>query len=80
MLELDEWRALTGSAEQTRIRVRFNDRSQLEGVFPSTDKLIHIYEFVKLALAPEHQSKPFVLCTFAHRSSFGDPFVELTWV
>ncbi|BGP20379.1 hypothetical protein JCM10213_002309 [Rhodosporidiobolus nylandii] len=35
---------------QTRIRIRFADRSQLEGVFPSTDKLVHLYEFVRLAL------------------------------
>lgn len=47
---------------QTRIRVRFADRSQLEGVLPSTDKLIAIYEFVKLALAEEHRAKPFLLC------------------
>ncbi|GAA6015882.1 hypothetical protein JCM10207_006791 [Rhodosporidiobolus poonsookiae] len=35
---------------QTRIRIRFSNRSQLEGVFPSTDKLVHLYEFVRLAL------------------------------
>lgn len=57
-------RSLTFSADsQTRIRVRFADRSQLEGVLPSTDKLIAIYEFVKLALAPEHRARPFVLCS-----------------
>ncbi|GAA5834398.1 hypothetical protein JCM11251_007978 [Rhodosporidiobolus azoricus] len=38
---------------QTRIRIRFSDRSQLEGVFPSTDKLVHLYEFVRLALKEE---------------------------
>ena len=43
--------------------MRFSDRSQLEGVLPSTDKLIAIYEFVKLALAPEHRATPFVLCS-----------------
>ncbi|ORY73639.1 hypothetical protein BCR35DRAFT_281562 [Leucosporidium creatinivorum] len=59
--EMEKSRERAGRWPQTRIRIRFNDRSQLEGVFPSTDKLIHIYEFVKLALAPEHQSKPFIL-------------------
>lgn len=47
---------------QTRVRVRFGDRSQLEGIFPSTDKLVHLYEFVKLALREDLRETPFLLC------------------
>ena len=54
--------SVTVANVQTRIRVRFADRSQLEGVFPSTDKMIHIYEFVRLAIAENHRAKPFMLC------------------
>lgn len=49
---------------QTRIRIRFADRSQLEGVFPSTDKLIHLYEFVRLALREDVRESGWYLCTF----------------
>ncbi|GAA5891897.1 hypothetical protein JCM6882_007398 [Rhodosporidiobolus microsporus] len=42
---------------QTRIRIRFADRSQLEGVFPSTDKLVHLYEFVRLALREDMEGR-----------------------
>lgn len=48
----------------TRIRVRWPDRSLLEGVFPSSDKLVHLYEFVRLALADDVRDCPFVLCAF----------------
>ncbi|GAA6059658.1 hypothetical protein JCM10212_000045, partial [Sporobolomyces blumeae] len=54
-------RAKAARWPHTRIRIRFADRSQLEGVFPSTDKLVHLYEFVRLAIAPEHRHTPFVL-------------------
>lgn len=47
---------------QTRIRIRFTDRSQLESVFPSTDTLTAIYEFVKCSIEEKHRQKPFVLC------------------
>lgn len=46
---------------QTRIRIRFTDRSQLESVFPSTDTLTAIYEFVKCSIEEKHRQKPFVL-------------------
>ncbi|GAA5941296.1 Ubx4p [Sporobolomyces koalae] len=54
----------------TRIRIRFADRSQLEGVFPSTDKLVHLYEFVKLALDPELAQTPFVLYQSPPRTEY----------
>ncbi|SCZ97827.1 BZ3500_MvSof-1268-A1-R1_Chr3-3g06396 [Microbotryum saponariae] len=55
---------------QTRIRVRFADRSQLEGVFPSTDKMVAIYEFVKLALSEEIRQTPFLLYQTPPRREF----------
>ncbi|SCV74684.1 BQ2448_7713 [Microbotryum intermedium] len=55
---------------QTRIRVRFADRSQLEGVFPSTDKMVAIYEFVKLALAKEIRQTSFLLYQTPPRREF----------
>ncbi|GAA5962734.1 hypothetical protein JCM3765_006184 [Sporobolomyces pararoseus] len=60
---------------QTRVRVRFGDRSQLEGIFPSTDKLIHLYEFVKLALREDLRETPFLLYQSPPRTEYtkGDP-------
>ncbi|KAM0787326.1 hypothetical protein ACM66B_007099 [Microbotryomycetes sp. NB124-2] len=54
----------------TRIRIKFADRSQLEGVFPSTDKLVHVYEFVRLAIDEQHRAKPFVLYQSPPRREF----------
>ncbi|GAA5916202.1 uncharacterized protein JCM6883_000688 [Sporobolomyces salmoneus] len=55
---------------QTRVRVRFGDRSQLEGIFPSTDKLIHLYEFVKLALREDLRETPFLLYQSPPRTEY----------
>ncbi|POY73119.1 hypothetical protein BMF94_3812 [Rhodotorula taiwanensis] len=55
---------------QTRIRVRFADRSLLEGVLPSTDKLVHLYEFVRLALDPKVRHVPFVLYQSPPRTEY----------
>ncbi|KAI5481946.1 hypothetical protein MNV49_000223 [Pseudohyphozyma bogoriensis] len=46
---------------QTKIRIRFADRSQLEGTFNSTDLLGAVYEFVKAALEPSIRQTPFTL-------------------
>ncbi|GAA5982396.1 hypothetical protein JCM10908_006630 [Rhodotorula pacifica] len=55
----------------TKIRIRFNDRSQLEGVLKSeTDKLVHVYEFVRLALRPELRHIPFVLYQSPPRTEY----------
>ncbi|KAK4048646.1 hypothetical protein OIV83_004616 [Microbotryomycetes sp. JL201] len=54
----------------TRIRIKFADRSQLEGVFPSTDKLVHVYEFVRLAVDERHRDHPFVLYQSPPRREF----------
>ncbi|CEQ42745.1 SPOSA6832_04590, partial [Sporobolomyces salmonicolor] len=55
---------------QTRIRIRFADRSQLEGVFPSTDKLVHLYEFVRLSLSDEARSVHFLLYQSPPRTEY----------
>ncbi|TNY19659.1 hypothetical protein DMC30DRAFT_417667 [Rhodotorula diobovata] len=54
----------------TRIRVRWPDRSLLEGVFPSSDKLVHLYEFVRLALADDVRDCPFVLYQSPPRTEY----------
>ncbi|GJN94041.1 hypothetical protein Rhopal_007104-T1 [Rhodotorula paludigena] len=68
-------RAKAARWPQTRIRIRFADRSQLEGVFPSSDKLVHLYEFVRLALRPDIRDVPFVLYQTPPRTEYrrGDP-------
>ncbi|GAA5859213.1 hypothetical protein JCM8547_008918 [Rhodosporidiobolus lusitaniae] len=59
----------------TRIRIRFADRSQLEGVFPSTDKLVHLYEFVRLALREDVRENGWFLYQSPPRTEYrkGDP-------
>lgn len=47
---------------ETRIRIRFADRSLLEGTLKSTDLLGAVYEMVKAALHEDVRAKPFVLC------------------
>ena len=42
--------------------MRFGDRSQLEGVFNSTETLLSIYEFIKFALDEPHRFTSFLLC------------------
>ncbi|KAK4053998.1 hypothetical protein OIO90_003643 [Microbotryomycetes sp. JL221] len=54
----------------TRIRIKFSDQSQLEGMFASTDKLVHIYEFVRLAIHEQHRHKPFLLYQTPPRKEF----------
>ncbi|GAA6024497.1 hypothetical protein JCM11491_004836 [Sporobolomyces phaffii] len=60
---------------QTRVRIRFSDRSQLEGIFPSTDKLVHVYEFVKLALDEPRRETSFLLYQSPPRTEYtkGNP-------
>ncbi|GEM11256.1 tether containing UBX domainfor GLUT4 [Rhodotorula toruloides] len=63
-------RAKAARWPHTRIRIRFPDRSQLEGVFPSTDKLVHLYEFVRLALREDVRDIPFVLYQTPPRTEY----------
>ncbi|GAA6051594.1 hypothetical protein JCM3770_003488 [Rhodotorula araucariae] len=63
-------RAKAARWPHTRIRIRFPDRSQLEGVFPSTDKLVHLYEFVRIALRPDVRHCPFVLYQSPPRTEY----------
>merc|ERR1711939_662387 len=55
----------------TRIRIRFADRSQLEGTFSSTtDSIASVYDFVRLALAPSLREAPFILYQTPPRQLF----------
>ncbi|GAA6039577.1 hypothetical protein JCM8097_008402 [Rhodosporidiobolus ruineniae] len=73
--EAEKSRAKAARWPQTRIRIRFADRSQLEGVFPSTDKLVHLYEFVRLALREDVRDKVWYLYQSPPRTEYrkGDP-------
>lgn len=51
---LDRW-------PNTTIRVKFTDRTQLERVFPSTDKIRSVYAFVRDCLREDVQSTKFIL-------------------
>ncbi|GAA5938051.1 hypothetical protein JCM1841_000219 [Sporobolomyces salmonicolor] len=68
--EAEKSRAKAARWPQTRIRIRFADRSQLEGVFPSTDKLVHLYEFVRLSLSDEARSVHFLLYQSPPRTEY----------
>ncbi|KAF9000742.1 hypothetical protein BDQ17DRAFT_1307839 [Cyathus striatus] len=46
---------------QTRIRIRFSDRTQLEKVFPSTDKIRSVYAFVRGCLREDVKPIKFIL-------------------
>ncbi|KAG7089654.1 hypothetical protein E1B28_011315 [Marasmius oreades] len=46
---------------ETRIRVKFPDRTQLEKVFPSTDKIKSIYAFVRNSLREDVKPIKFIL-------------------
>lgn len=48
--------------EQTTIRIRFTDRTQLEKVFPSTDKIRSVYAFVRGLLREDVKAIKFILC------------------
>lgn len=50
------------------MRIRFADRTMLEGVLPSTSRLSDLYDFVSASLASP--STPFVLCTSLDAVSF----------
>ncbi|GAA5940184.1 hypothetical protein JCM3775_007288 [Rhodotorula graminis] len=54
----------------TRIRIRWPDRTLLEGVLPSTDKVVHLYEFVRIALRPDARDVPFVLYQTPPRTEY----------
>lgn len=45
----------------TTIRVRFSDRTQLETVFPSTDKIKSVYAFVRELLREDMKPNKFIL-------------------
>ncbi|GAA5895510.1 hypothetical protein JCM8208_005251 [Rhodotorula glutinis] len=55
---------------QTRIRIRWADRTLLEGDFDSTDKVVHLYEFVRIALRPDVRDVPFVLYQTPPRTEY----------
>ncbi|KWU41279.1 hypothetical protein RHOSPDRAFT_4100, partial [Rhodotorula sp. JG-1b] len=60
----DKQRAKATKFPKTTIRIRFHggEQSLLEGEFNSaTDKLVHVYEFVRLALQPRLRHVPFLL-------------------
>ncbi|PWN34184.1 uncharacterized protein FA14DRAFT_113176, partial [Meira miltonrushii] len=46
---------------ETRIRIRFSDRTMLEGTFSSTDKITVVYRFLREHLATQYKAKPFTL-------------------
>ncbi|KAF8896500.1 hypothetical protein BD779DRAFT_590317 [Infundibulicybe gibba] len=46
---------------KTTIRIRFTDRTQLEKVFPSTDKIRSVYAFVRGCLREDAKSIKFIL-------------------
>lgn len=46
---------------QTTIRVRFTDRTQLEKIFPSTDKIRSVYAFVRNCLREDVKPIKFIL-------------------
>jgi len=46
---------------QTRIRIRFSNRTQVEKTFPTPSQLPQIYNFVKSILSEDVKEKPFVL-------------------
>jgi tether containing UBX domain for GLUT4 len=47
---------------ETTIRIRFTDRTQLEKVFPSTDKIRSVYAFVRSSLREDVKPIKFILC------------------
>jgi tether containing UBX domain for GLUT4 len=47
---------------ETTIRIRFTDRTQLEKVFSSTDKIRSVYAFVRSSLREDVKPIKFILC------------------
>jgi len=62
----------------TRIRVRFPDRTQLERVFPSTDKIKSVYAFVRELLRDDVKPVKFILYQSPPKRDFkvSDPKVR----
>ena len=52
-----------GSLEAT-IRVKFSDRTQVERVFPSANKIKSVYAFVRSLLREDVKPIKFVLCVW----------------
>ena len=48
--------------QQTTIRVRFSDRTQLEKTFSSSDKIRSVYAFVRSSLRDDVKPIKFILC------------------
>lgn len=59
---------------QTKIRVRFPDRTQLEKTFPSSDKIKSVYAFVRGCLREDVKPIKFVLCQ--SHAFFSDPYAK----
>lgn len=47
---------------ETTIRIRFADQTQLEKVFPSTNKIRSVYAFVRACLREDIKPIKFILC------------------
>lgn len=47
---------------ETTIRIRFTDRTQLEKIFTSTDKIRSVYAFVRSSLRDDVKPIKFILC------------------
>jgi len=62
----------------TTIRVRFTDRTQLEKIFPSTDKIRSVYAFVRSSLRDDVKPIKFVLYQSLPKREFkvSDPQVR----
>jgi hypothetical protein len=58
--------------EQTLIRIKFMDGTQLEKSFPSTNKIRLVYAFVRGCLREDVQPIKFILCANPHIRSVSD--------
>ncbi|KAF8958326.1 hypothetical protein BDZ97DRAFT_1668664 [Flammula alnicola] len=47
---------------ETHIRIKFTDRTQLEKVFPSTNKIRSVYAFIRSCLREDVKPIKFILC------------------
>jgi tether containing UBX domain for GLUT4 len=64
------------SVGQIRVRVRFADRTALEGLFPASTLVPVLYDFVRAHLAPAYSKIPFVIYQSPPRRDLperGDP-------
>ena len=55
---------LSHDSSKATIRVKFSDRTQLERVFPSTNKIRSVYAFVRSLLHEDVKPIKFVLCVY----------------